>query len=52
MLRKLLCEAGFPAIDIHRGMNQLERLKRYKQFKDPRESMDFRNAIEDAQLDL
>jgi superfamily II DNA/RNA helicase len=34
MLCKLLCEAGFPAIDIHRGMKQPERLKRYQQFKD------------------
>ncbi|CAH3037837.1 unnamed protein product [Pocillopora meandrina] len=33
-LAQLLIEQNFPAICIHRGMEQEERLSRYKQFKD------------------
>ncbi|XP_078382437.1 spliceosome RNA helicase Ddx39b [Oculina patagonica] len=33
-LSQLLVEQNFPAISIHRGMEQEERLSRYKQFKD------------------
>lgn len=33
-LAQLLTEQNFPAIGIHRGMNQEERLSRYQQFKD------------------
>lgn len=33
-LAQLLTEQNFPAIGIHRGMNQDERLNRYQQFKD------------------
>lgn len=33
-LTKLLADQNFPAISIHRGINQEERLKRYQQFKD------------------
>lgn len=33
-LAQLLIEQNFPAIAIHRGMNQAERLSRYQQFKD------------------
>eukprot|EP00050_Salpingoeca_kvevrii_P021806 m.115908 g.115908 ORF g.115908 m.115908 type:complete len:293 (-) comp9489_c1_seq2:168-1046(-) len=33
-LCKLLCDQNFPAISIHRGLKQPERLERYKQFKD------------------
>ena len=33
-LAQLLIEQNFPAIAIHRGMNQEERLSRYQQFKD------------------
>lgn len=33
-LATLLVEQNFPAIAIHRGMTQEERLERYKQFKD------------------
>ncbi len=33
-LSQLLIEQNFPAIAIHRGMNQEERLSRYQQFKD------------------
>merc|ERR1712042_250582 len=33
-LAKLLQEQNFPAVDIHRAMNQEERLSRYQQFKD------------------
>ena len=33
-LAQLLIEQNFPAIGIHRGMNQTERLSRYQQFKD------------------
>jgi len=33
-LAQLLIEQNFPAIAIHRGMNQEERLARYQQFKD------------------
>ncbi|XP_023021711.2 ATP-dependent RNA helicase WM6-like [Leptinotarsa decemlineata] len=33
-LEQLLSEENFPAIGIHRGMNQKERLSRYEQFKD------------------
>jgi len=32
-LADLLCEQNFPAIAIHRAMNQDERLSRYQQFK-------------------
>lgn len=32
-LEKLLASQNFPAISIHRGCNQEERLKRYQQFK-------------------
>merc|ERR1712038_1131125 len=32
-LAQLLKEQNFPAIDIHRAMNQEERLKRYQKFK-------------------
>lgn len=32
-LNQLLKEQNFPSIDIHRGMNQKERLERYSQFK-------------------
>merc|ERR1712035_225894 len=32
-LAKLLKEQNFPAVDIHRAMNQEERLKRYQAFK-------------------
>lgn len=33
-LAELLVEQNFPAIFIHRGMNQEDRLSHYKQFKD------------------
>jgi len=33
-LAQLLTEQNFPAIGIHRGMDQKERLSRYEQFKD------------------
>merc|ERR1712051_1121051 len=33
-LNRLLTECNFPAIAIHRGMTQEERLSRYQQFKD------------------
>merc|ERR1719173_143172 len=33
-LSKLLVDQNFPAIAIHRGMSQEERLSRYQQFKD------------------
>jgi superfamily II DNA/RNA helicase len=33
-LAQLLIEQNFPAIAIHRGMGQEERLSRYQQFKD------------------
>ncbi|XP_074042753.1 ATP-dependent RNA helicase WM6-like [Leptinotarsa decemlineata] len=33
-LEQLLTEENFPAIGIHRGMSQKERLSRYEQFKD------------------
>ena len=33
-LAQLLTEQNFPAIGIHRGMTQEERLSRYQQFKD------------------
>lgn len=33
-LDKLLTECSFPSISIHSGLNQEERIKRYKQFKD------------------
>ena len=33
-LAQLLIEQNFPAIAIHRGMNQEERLSRYQQFKE------------------
>lgn len=33
-LAQLLTEQNFPAIGIHRGMTQEERLNRYQQFKD------------------
>ncbi|XP_020629225.1 spliceosome RNA helicase Ddx39b [Orbicella faveolata] len=33
-LAQLLVEQNFPAISIHRGMEQEERLSRYRQFKD------------------
>lgn len=33
-LAQLLTEQNFPAIGIHRGMGQEERLSRYQQFKD------------------
>ena len=33
-LSQLLIEQNFPAIAIHRGMTQEERLSRYQQFKD------------------
>lgn len=33
-LAQLLVEQNFPAIAIHRGMSQSERLSRYQQFKD------------------
>merc|ERR1712188_209871 len=33
-LDKLLCECNFPSIAIHSGLNQEERIARYKQFKD------------------
>ncbi|KAI0979611.1 hypothetical protein GJ496_011031 [Pomphorhynchus laevis] len=33
-LAELLVDQNFPAITIHRGMSQEERLSRYKQFKD------------------
>merc|ERR1719415_179009 len=33
-LAQLLIEQNFPAISIHRGMTQSERLSRYQQFKD------------------
>merc|ERR1712110_903523 len=33
-LAQLLVEQNFPAIAIHRGMTQSERLSRYQQFKD------------------
>merc|ERR1711934_1273385 len=32
-LNELLKQQNFPSIDIHRGMNQKERLERYTQFK-------------------
>jgi len=33
-LDKLLVECNFPSISIHSGLNQEERINRYKQFKD------------------
>lgn len=33
-LSQLLVEQNFPAIAIHRAMQQEERLSRYQQFKD------------------
>lgn len=33
-LNKLLVECNFPSIDIHSGIKQEERIKRYKAFKD------------------
>jgi ATP-dependent RNA helicase UAP56/SUB2 len=33
-LDKLLCECNFPSIAIHSGLNQEERIARYKQFKE------------------
>lgn len=33
-LNKLLIECNFPSIDIHSGIRQEERIKRYKAFKD------------------
>merc|ERR1719207_402869 len=33
-LDKLLVECNFPSISIHSGLNQEERIARYKQFKD------------------
>jgi ATP-dependent RNA helicase UAP56/SUB2 len=33
-LAQLLTEQNFPAIGIHRGMTQEERLTRYQSFKD------------------
>lgn len=33
-LAQLLVEQNFPAIAIHRAMQQEERLSRYQQFKD------------------
>merc|ERR1711959_40799 len=33
-LDKLLVECNFPSISIHSGLNQEERISRYKQFKD------------------
>lgn len=33
-LAKLLSEQNFPAISIHGGMKQEERLVKYKEFKD------------------
>lgn len=33
-LTKLLTDQNFPAISIHRGLKQDERLERYQQFKD------------------
>ncbi|XP_039966584.1 ATP-dependent RNA helicase WM6-like [Bactrocera tryoni] len=33
-LSQLLSEQNFPAVGIHRGMSQEERLKRYQEFKD------------------
>ena len=33
-LCKLLTDQNFPAVEIHRGMPQEERLARYKEFKD------------------
>lgn len=33
-LASLLMEQNFPAIGIHRSMDQAERLERYSQFKD------------------
>lgn len=33
-LSQLLTEQNFPAVGIHRGMTQEERLKRYQEFKD------------------
>merc|ERR1711924_156161 len=33
-LDKLLTECNFPSIAIHSGLNQEERINRYKQFKD------------------
>jgi superfamily II DNA/RNA helicase len=33
-LAQLLVEQNFPAIAIHRGMTQEDRLSRYQQFKD------------------
>merc|ERR1719194_228952 len=33
-LDKLLVECNFPSISIHSGLNQEERIQRYKQFKD------------------
>merc|ERR1711872_64979 len=33
-LAQLLVDQNFPAIAIHRAMNQEERLSRYQQFKD------------------
>ncbi|XP_011180281.2 ATP-dependent RNA helicase WM6-like [Zeugodacus cucurbitae] len=33
-LSQLLTEQNFPAVGIHRGMSQEERLKRYQEFKD------------------
>lgn len=33
-LSQLLTEQNFPAVAIHRGMTQEERLKKYQEFKD------------------
>merc|ERR1712022_106141 len=33
-LDKLLCECNFPSIAIHGGLNQEDRIARYKQFKE------------------
>lgn len=33
-LSQLLTEQNFPAVAIHRGMIQEERLKKYQEFKD------------------
>merc|ERR1711865_288019 len=33
-LDKLLCECSFPSIAIHSGLNQEDRIARYKQFKE------------------
>lgn len=33
-LAQLLCDQNFPAVAIHRAMNQEERLSKYQEFKD------------------